>query len=163
MSTVLVRNANRMMTSANPLEEGIALSFADGRTGLIPFSAIPEIGHFSNLARIELPNPYMLVLHGTKGETVELPWDFARHYCDDAYRPRAEAVALAGRKAIGARIRELRESAGLTQEALAKAAHIGRVTLVRIETGEQSPRFQTLVSLAAALRRPPQDLFAGGT
>ena len=48
-------------------------------------------------------------------------------------------------------MRRFRESAGLTQEALARAANIGRVTLVRLEKGEQSPRFKTLKSIAQAL------------
>ena len=162
MGTILVKNANRMMTSANALKEGIELVFADGRRGLIPFAHIPGIRELSSLAQIELPNPYEIVLRNSKGETVELPWDFARHYSDASYRPKVEAVALAGRKAIGARIRKLRESAGLTQETLAHAANIGRVTLVRIEIGAQSPRIETLVSLARALGRPTQELLVEG-
>jgi transcriptional regulator with XRE-family HTH domain len=39
----------------------------------------------------------------------------------------------------------------LTQEALARAANIGRVTLVRLEKGEQTPRFKTLDAIAKAL------------
>ena len=158
MSTVLVKNADRMLTSAEMLVEGIEITFADGRRGLVPISNIPEVNEFKNLASIELPNPYEVVLVTKTGETVELPWDFVRHYCDASYRPRAEAVASAGRHAVGLRIRQLRESAGLTQEALAKAAGIGRVTLVRIEKGEQSPRYETLVSLAQALGRPMREL-----
>ena len=46
----------------------------------------------------------------------------------------------------------------MTQERLAEAAEIGRVTLVRIESGEQSPRFETLSALADALRRPTTEL-----
>lgn len=162
MSAVLVKNADRMMTSADPLKEGIEFTFADGRTGLVPFEAIPEVEEFENLASVELPNPYEAILHASSGKTVELPWDFVRHYCDASYRSRVEAVALAGRQAIGARIRQLRVSTGLTQEALAKAAKIGRVTLVRIENAEQSPRYETLVSLAQALGRPLQELVVGG-
>jgi transcriptional regulator with XRE-family HTH domain len=58
---------------------------------------------------------------------------------------------MRGRQTLGERIRELRESAGLTQEALARAANIGRVTLVRLEKGEQTPRFKTLDAIAKAL------------
>ncbi len=161
MGAVLVKSADRMMTSANPLKEGIEFVFADGCRGLVPFGDIPEVKEFENLASIELPNPYEIVLHARSGETVELPWDFARHYCDASYRPRVEAIALAGRQAIGARIRQMRESAGLTQEALGHAANIGRVTLVRIEKGEQSPRYETLASLARALGQPIQELLVG--
>ena len=53
-------------------------------------------------------------------------------------------------------MRRFRESAGLTQEALARAANIRRVTLVRLENGEQSPRFKTLKSIAQALAVDPE-------
>jgi len=161
MSAVLVKNADRMMTSADPRNEGIEITFADGRRGLVPFADVPEVGKFENLTSVELPNPYEIILHTKLDDTVELPWDFVRRYCDALYRPRVEAVALLGRQAIGARIRELRESGRLTQEALALVAGIGRVTLVRIENGEQSPRYETLVSLARALGRPMGELVGG--
>ena len=162
MAVVLVKNADRMMTSIEPRKEGIEITFADGQRGFIPFVDIPEVNEFENLRSVELPNPYEVVLHTVAGETAELPWDFVRHYCDDSYRPRVEVVALAGRQSIGARIRQFRESAKLTQEALAHAAEIGRVTLVRIESGEQSPRYETLVSLAQALGQPMGELVGNG-
>lgn len=158
MAAVLVRNADRMMTEVNPVEEGIEVAFADGCKGLIPFTAIPEVGSLANLAEIELPNPYEMVLRSSREETVALPWDFARHYCDASYQPRVATIAAADREVIGSRIRRLREAANITQEALAEAAGIGRVTLVRIEHGEQSPRYETLAALARALSRPMADL-----
>ena len=148
---VLVKNANRMMTIASLLEHGIELSFADGASGLIPYSALPEIGQRATLSALELPNPYELVLKTTQGATVEIPWDFARHYCDASYRPTVEAMAMRGRQTLGQRIRRLRNAAGLSQDALARAAGIGRVTLVRLEKGEQTPRFKTLGAIAGAL------------
>jgi DNA-binding XRE family transcriptional regulator len=90
----------------------------------------------------------------------EIPWDFARHYCDPAYRPRVEAVAERGRLSLGERVREMRTAAGMTQYQLAFAAGIGRVTLVRLESGEQSPRYETLVAIARALGRPVGELVA---
>jgi len=38
---------------------------------------------------------------------------------------------------------------------LASAAGIGRVTLVRIENGEQAPRFETSLKLAGSLGPEP--------
>ncbi|MBI4298227.1 MAG: helix-turn-helix transcriptional regulator [Chloroflexi bacterium] len=149
-----------MITSASLLKEGIEFTFADSCRGLVPFADISEVRELENVVSIELPNPYELILHTKLGEAIALPWDFARHYCDTSYRPRVEAIAVAGQQAIGHRIRQLRESAGLTQEVLAHAAGIGRVTLVRLENGEQSPRYETLVSLARALERPIQELLA---
>ena len=151
VEAVLVKNANRMMTMASPLEDGIELAFADGAKGLIPYPDIPEIKERMAVSSLNLPNPYVMVLETTQGERVEIPWDFARHYCDASYRPTIETIAMRGRQTLGERIRHYRESAGLTQEALARAADIGRVTLVRLEKGEQTPRFKTLEAISKAL------------
>ena len=148
---VLVKHANRMMRVASLLEDGIELSFADGSKGLIPYADVPEIRKRAAVSSLELPSPYEMILETDQGEKVEIPWDFARHYCDASYRPTVEAIAMRGRQTLGQRIRQSRESAGLTQEALATAAGIGRVTLVRLEKGEQTPRFKTLDSIAQAL------------
>ncbi len=158
MEAVLVRNADRMMTVANLLEEGIELSFADGSRGLIPYADVPEIRQRASVSSLELPNPYELVLSTAQGERVEIPWDFARHYCDVSYRPTIEAIAARGRRTVGERIRHIRQNAGFTQEALARRAGIGRVTLVRLENGEQTPRFRTLDAIAKALGIPVREL-----
>ena len=151
IDAVLVKNANRMMTVASLLEDGIELGFADGAKGLIPYSDLPEIGERANLSTLELPNPYEMTLKTTQGATVEIPWDFARHYCDASYRPAVEAIAMGGRHTLGRRVRRLRNAAGLSQDALACEAGIGRVTLVRLEKGEQTPRYKTLGAIARAL------------
>ena len=149
-----------MMTAASPRKRGIHVVFADGCSGVIPFAEVPEIGDRSNLESMDIPNPYEIVLENGRGETVEIPWDFARHYCDPSYRPRMEALAGSGRQFIGDRIRRLREAAGMTQEEVASSAGIGRVTLVRIEKGEQSPRYETLIALSQALDCPISELLA---
>ena len=151
IDAVLVTNANRMMTVASLLEHGIELSFADGAKGLIPYADLPEIGERAALSTLELPNPYEMVLNTAQGVKIEIPWDFARHYCDASYRPAVEAIAMRGRHTLGQRIRRFRNASGLTQDALARAADIGRVTLVRLEKGEQTPRFKTLDAIAKAL------------
>ena len=149
--SVLVNSANRMMTVARLLEDGIELNYADGARGLIPYSDLPEIGERAALSTLNLLNPYEMVLETTQGETLKIPWDFARHYCDASYRPAVEAMAMRGRHTLGQRIRRLRNAAGLSQDALAREAGIGRVTLVRLEKGEQTPRYKTLGAIARAL------------
>ena len=161
MAVALVNNSDRMIVSAAPLEEGIELTFADGIQGIIPFNDLPEISAGGGLSRIELPNPYEIVLVLASGEQTEIPWDFARHFCDRSYRPRAEAMARQGRETLGRHLRELRQAAGLTQGQLAERSGIGRVTLVRIERGEQSPRFNTLSAIARALGLPVDDILLG--
>ena len=158
MDVVLVKNANRMMTTASLLDDGIELSFADGLKGIIPYAEVPEVRARGGISGLELPNPYEMVLQTAEGEKVEIPWDFARHYFDATYRPTIEAIAALGRQTIGERVRRYRESSGLTQQGLARAANIGRATLVRLEKGEQSPRFKTLKAAADALGMDAPDL-----
>ena len=153
----VVKNADRMMTSVRALSSGVEVTFADGCSGVIPFGDTRGM-EGKQLAGVELPSPHEIVLLTTTGESVEIPWDFARHYCDPSYRVRAKSDASRGRRALGRRIRKLRKEAGMTQERLAEAAEIGRVTLVRIESGEQYPRFETLSALAGALQRPTTEL-----
>ena len=151
MTLVLVKNANRMMTVADLNDEGIHLGFADGSKGVIPFDDLPELKNRGEVRDIELPNPYEMVVESIHGERIEIPWDFARHYCDASYRPAIEAIATRGRQSLGKRIRRSRLDAGLTQKSLAGEANIGRVTLVRLENGEQIPKFKTLDAIAHAL------------
>ena len=101
MGAVLVKNADRMMLTAAPLEGGIELTFADGCIGLIPFCDLPEIVSGGGVSGLELPNPYEIVVVMTGGGSTEIPWDFARHYCDRSYRPRVEAIARQGRQSLG--------------------------------------------------------------
>ena len=158
MAATMVKNADRMMLAAAPLDAGIELAFADGCTGLIPFCDLPEILSGGGVAGLELPNPYEIVVMTAGGDRTEIPWDFARHYCDRSYRPRVEAIARQGRETLGRRIRERRKSSGFTQGELALRSSIGRTTVARIESGEQSPRFNTLSAIAHALGLTVDDL-----
>ena len=161
MSTVKVVNADRMMIAITPGHQGIGASFADGYSGTVPFVDIPEIGDRSRLHAVELPNPYEVILTTTDDEKVELPWDFVRHYCDHAYRPRMELIALEARQVLGARVRALRETAGFTQDSLAQTAGIGRATIIRLENGKHVPKLNTLKAISRVLERPVEDLLAG--
>ena len=124
MSAKLVTNADRMMTSGELRFDGIEVTFADGQVGLVPFREIPGLDTSEKLAKVELPNPYEVVLHTESGEMTGLTWDFVRHYCDSSYRARVEAVALAGRQSIGVRIRQFREASKLTQVALGNKGNV---------------------------------------
>jgi len=50
-----------------------------------------------------------------------------------------------------ARLAQVRQARGMTQEQLAEASGVHRVTIARIETGEVSPKAETLKRLADAL------------
>ena len=84
-----------------------------------------------------------------------------RYYCDQTYRPGIEMIVAEGKQVLGSRVRRLRETAGLTQETLARAAGVGRITLVRLENGNHVPKLTTLKAIANAFERPVEDLLAG--
>jgi transcriptional regulator with XRE-family HTH domain len=63
------------------------------------------------------------------------------------------------RAALGSRLRQLRSSRGLSQEAVARRAGIGRAHYSRIETGATSPTVDRLWHIAAALGVPMAELF----
>lgn len=149
------------MTAGALADSGIECTFADGASGLIPYADVPEIAARSAATGLELPNAYEMIVTLADGQSIEIPWDFARHYCDRTYRPTIEAIAAAGRKTLGDRIRQQRESRGLTQDQLSQKAEIGRVTLARLENGGQAPRFKTLTAIAQALEVDVDALLVG--
>ena len=56
------------------------------------------------------------------------------------------------------RLKELREGQFLTQRKLAQRAGLTHATIVRLEQGSQTPTFQTIRKLAAALEIEPREL-----
>ena len=61
-----------------------------------------------------------------------------------------------------ARLAQVRHEKGMTQEQLAAATGVNRVTIARIETGEVSPKAETLMRLADALGVLIDDLIDRG-
>ncbi len=62
---------------------------------------------------------------------------------------------------IGYRIRAWRCAAGMTQQALAKAAKMSQPGLARIENGTVNPQLDTLQKIATVLGRSLRELFCG--
>ncbi len=65
----------------------------------------------------------------------------------------ASAVAIDGVR-LGARLRELRVAAGLTQAELARRTGIHRPNIARVEAGRHTPSLETLARLASAIGVP---------
>lgn len=55
---------------------------------------------------------------------------------------------------MGAKIRKLREAAGMSQASLATRARLTRVYVTRLEGGRQDPSLSTINALARALGVP---------
>lgn len=72
----------------------------------------------------------------------------------------AERVADNVRMALyESAVKEYREKAGLSQEALARKVDVSRQTIVNIERGNNEPRVLLALALAAVLGAAVSDLF----
>lgn len=71
-------------------------------------------------------------------------------------QPRAPNTAY--RHKFGARLREVREAAGVSQEDLANQCGMSRRYVGAIERGEVSPTLDRIFLLAEALAQQPRDL-----
>jgi DNA-binding XRE family transcriptional regulator len=69
------------------------------------------------------------------------------------------AVAIDGVR-LGARLRELRVAAGLTQAELARRTGIHRPNIARVEAGRHTPSLETLARLASAIGVPTTTVLA---
>ncbi|SFJ98517.1 putative transcriptional regulator [Streptosporangium canum] len=63
------------------------------------------------------------------------------------------------RRQFGLRLRDVRESQGLSQERLGELAEVDRKTINRIENGMYSPRLDNVFQIADALNIPIKELF----
>ena len=62
---------------------------------------------------------------------------------------------------FGARVRELREKAGMTQEKLAQAADLTTSFVSTVERGQKMPSLNTILKLARGLRIDARELLSG--
>lgn len=65
-------------------------------------------------------------------------------------------------KALGSRIKAVRESRGLSIRDLAELAGINKSQIVRIESGQSDPHYTTLLRIARALEVSVGDVADGG-
>lgn len=56
---------------------------------------------------------------------------------------------------FGTRLAALRQAAGLTQNALAVRSGLSAASVLRLERGDYSPTWSTVLKLAKALKRKP--------
>ena len=146
------------MISVETFDEGLNISFADGLVSAVPWDSIREVDGLSDVDSIEFESPYEVLIRTRHGEVAEIPWDFARHAGDFAYRKHVDGAALEGQSRFGERLGSLRRKSGLSQRELADLSGVGRVTIARIEAASQSPRLETAQMLATAMGYPIQAL-----
>ena len=101
---------------------------------------------------------YEAVIRTQSGDSVEIPWDSARHFGDAEYRDRMEEEAMRGRRKFAERLRRLRREVDMSHQRLADLSGVGRVTIARIEGAAQSPKLDTIQKLATGMGHPVQAL-----
>jgi transcriptional regulator with XRE-family HTH domain len=74
---------------------------------------------------------------------------------------RGDSTGVARRQAFGRRVRVLRVTRGLSQEALADLAGIHRTYLSGVERGQRNVSLANIHALASALKVKTSELFEG--
>lgn len=138
---------------------GLDVWFADGLLCRLPLPELLElVGKFPSGVALSRENEVVLKV-GRRNHY--MPWDFFRFRADVQYARAMQDEEATGLVTVGDRIRGWRDRTGITQTALAEAADIGRVTLSRIESGQQRGSLATLEAIAKALGLTVGELVVG--
>ena len=162
IAATLARRADRDRSrrfeylAVSPRPDELLAILADGTTALLPrpvsdaddgseVSSI-SLGHGAETATLLLANGASLSLRATaiSGTTTLRP--SAPPINGNGHG----TVAIDGVR-LGARLRELRVAAGLTQAELARRTGIHRPNIARVEAGRHTPSLETLARLASAI------------
>jgi len=138
--------------------------FSSGDSILLPRPLSAE-DDMSDVDRIELNETSTLaniVLSSGKTLTVDSNDVMPRRRASDSGLPprlRSTKQYLKGSE-LGARLKQLRIEAGLTQAELARRTGIHRPNIARVEAGRHTPSLETLSKLATAIGVPTTRIFA---
>lgn len=156
---IIKPDSAKRFESVSCLKEGnvFSCSFMNGHKFFLERKLIRE-DDGSGIKSIHLESEgYSFTVVLTSGKEYEVPWDFVRYHCDNAYRESVRTTEPFTE--IGKKIKKIRESLGKTQEELAKATGMKRPNIARIESGKHEPSLETLKKLADALNLSIADFF----
>lgn len=161
IAATLARRADRDRSrrfeylAVSPRPGELLAILADGTAALLPRPvtdtddgsevATISLGHGAETATLALANGHEVSLRAS-----------ALGLSSGSQRPSAPptnghgAIAIDGVR-LGARLRELRVAAGLTQAELARRTGIHRPNIARVEAGRHTPSLETLARLASAI------------
>jgi len=135
-----------------------------GRVYALKVADLPEADP-SDMTRVAIARGrrYIRIIQQT-GNQFEVPWDVVLYHCEPEYEYYKGSVhgVIDGKRPlrIGSRIRELRETKGLTITDVAQRAGMERPNLSRLEHGRHLPSLDTLERIAEALEVPIAALLA---
>ena len=125
--------------------------FADMCCKPIPLASIPT-PQLLDWGTAKLAGPFLLHVQFADGQgAYEIPTNEIRALVDKNLVMKETRHSSQHKDQVHRRLREKREEQGLTQDQLAEAAGIKRVTVNRIENGNQVAKLETLEKLAIAL------------
>jgi DNA-binding XRE family transcriptional regulator len=135
------------------LDAVLYVRFGDGLERAVPWKSLP----FARRVAMEPTKARAghggetVVLGDETGREVDLSAQSLRAALDDQYRAALRRADDGERRLVGARIRAVRESAGLSQLELSRRSGVAQESLSRIETGLRDPRLGTLRRLAQGM------------
>lgn len=135
------------------LDSVLCLRFGDGLERAVLWADLPfarQLG-LDPVAASPGPGGESVVLVDKAGKEIDVSAISLRAALDEEYRVRLQSVDDDERKAVGAKIRAVRESASLSQQELSRRSGIAQESLSRIETGRRDPRLGTLQRLARGM------------
>jgi DNA-binding XRE family transcriptional regulator len=138
-------------------EDRFIVTFDSGKEYSFPRSSV-EVDDGSEVISIQVDRGrFFFRVRQASGNRYEIPWDRVLHEAEPSYR------YFRGRRTkttheVGATIRRLRETKGMTQEELADAVGMMRNNISRIEATKHRPTLETLERIAKALKVPVADL-----
>jgi len=153
--------------TVSPLPGELLAILADG-TSLLLARPVSELDDNSEVSSITLgPAAESAVLALSSGRELTLrALDVTQHGGSSNGRPSSPPLngsqpplAIDGAR-LGARLRELRVAAGLTQAELARRTGIHRPNIARVEAGRHTPSLETLARLASAIGVPTTSVLA---
>ena len=153
-------------------QKRVEVHFADGAAGYIPFKDLAVLAgkpvhvDWKKLQLVDEHEFRIPILSdttkivGRQEPFLDVPWDFARAYCDPQYAAQAKCDFLMDQAALAFNVSLLREARGMSQEELAARASVSRVTISKIENRQGAiPKFATLGKIAKVFDLPIADLF----
>lgn len=166
VAITLARRADRERSkrfeyvTVSPRPSELLAILADGSALLLP-RPVSDEDDGSEVASITLgPAAESALLALSTGREITLrAADVAPHGATNGSRPSVpplngqNPIAIDGAR-LGARLRELRVAAGLTQAELARRTGIHRPNIARVEAGRHTPSLETLARLASAIGVP---------
>jgi DNA-binding XRE family transcriptional regulator len=142
-------------------EDRFIVTFDSGKEYSFPRSSL-EVDDGSGVVSVQVERRrFFFRVIQVSGNRYEVPWDRVLHEAEPAYRHFRGLMARSKTTHnVGATIRKLRETKGLTQDQLARAVGMMRSNISRIEAAKHRPTLETLERIAKALKVSVAELVA---